>query len=699
MHETRLVTYAAPAGMVGASDYKVEVNGIPLFLYQAKVNFMRIPDMDLFPEFTPFGYFDMQGEVTVKVTAAQKIDFVDIRPKSYRIHPVIEGNTIRFQLTEPRKVSIEFNGDLHRTLHLFANPIETDTPARDDPNVVYFAPGIHHAGVINLESNKTVYLAGGAYVYGIVRGDGAVNTGVRGRGILSAEKAPWPDGAFQVKNCHSLTMRDFILLDSAGWSVKIDGCEEVLLDNFKEICCRRNCDGIDLCSTKNAVVNDCFVRNWDDALCVKGVGNGDSRHTVVTNCVFWSDAAQSIEIGYETQMEKMEDVFIKNIDIIHHLMPGYMCITVHNGDRAAIRNLHFEDIRIEDTVAPLFDIWVDKAHWNRDEKRGSVKGVHYKNISLIGGVNPDVVNKYKDAGEGGSEISYLAAQTSRIAGFDASHGVEDVTFENVNVLGQYLSSLEEGHFQVNAHVKNVRFIPPADGSPVICYTMEPATLANPPVKVDFDATKSFGQGAEIVSYAWSFGDGEAASGAIASHTYTKAGSYTVELAIQDALSRSARIMRLITILPYYDAVNLSNAVAGLNYKYAEGDFNFGSNFDAITSLAGGVTAGISLPERMRQGYYVVVYEGLIEVPVDGIYRFFVGMEFATGYEMLAGGAIYVHDRLLSSNNSGWGQIGLKAGLHPVRAILFKKSNAKQVEFKYMGPGIAAQEIPAEVFYH
>ena len=282
---------------------------------------------------------------------------------------------------------------------------------------------------------------------------------------------------------------------------------------------------------------------------------------------------------------------------------------------------------------------------------------------------------------------------------DLADGRGVVNFENVNVLGQYLSSLEEGHFQVNAHVKNVRFIPPADGSPVICYTMEPATLANPPVKVDFDATKSFGQGAEIVSYAWSFGDGEAASGAIASHTYTKAGSYTVELAIQDALSRSARIMRLITILPYYDAVNLSNAVAGLNYKYAEGDFNFGSNFDAITSLAGGVTAGISLPERMRQGYYVVVYEGLIEVPVDGVYRFFVGMEFATGYEMLAGGAIYVHDRLLSSNNSGWGQIGLKAGLHPVRAILFKKSNAKQVEFKYMGPGIAAQEIPAEVFYH
>ncbi len=697
MKETRVVTYPVPAGIATSDDYTVEINGTPLVLYLAKVNFSRIPDMDLFPETTPFAYFDMDGEVTVKIKTKQPLSFVDVRPKSYGVVPLVEGNTVSFPLTKPQQLSIEFDGDLHRALHLFASPLESEAPNLDDPGVIYFGPGVHNPGTITLQSNQTVYLAGGAYVYGIVRGEGVENVCVRGRGILSAAKSPWPLGGFQVKNCRRLTLCDIILLDSAGWAVKVDNCEDVLIDNFKEICCRRNCDGIDLCGTRNAVVRNSFIRNWDDAICIKGLDNGNSINTLVTDCILWSDAAQSIEIGYETQMEKIEDVVVHNVDILHHLMPGYACITIHNGDRAAISNVRFEDIRIEDTVAPLFDLWVGKAHWNEDERRGSIRDVHFKDIALIGGTNPDAINRYKNVGGEQSELSYLAAPTSRIVGFDADHAVADITFENVNILGQPLTSLEDGNFLVNEYVKDVRFLPPSDGSPIIEYTAEPA-MAAPPVTVTFNALQSCGQDAALVSFAWAFGDGTTANGIQVEHTYTQVGNYTVQLTVTDNLGRSATLTRILSILPSYDSASVKNPVNGLHYRSAEGDFNFGTHFDALSFLAEGITPGIAPPPRLRHNYHALVYEGFLNVPVDGIYRFFVGMEFGVGYDMLAGGALFLHGRQISANNSGWGQIGLKAGFHTFKVVMFKKSGGKAVEFKWMGPGIEAQGIPAEVLF-
>ena len=51
-----------------------------------------------------------------------------------------------------------------RVLHLFTNPPEVDIPKRDDPDVFYFAPGVHDIEELELKSGQTLYLAGGAVV-------------------------------------------------------------------------------------------------------------------------------------------------------------------------------------------------------------------------------------------------------------------------------------------------------------------------------------------------------------------------------------------------------------------------------------------------------------------------------------------------------------------------------------------------------
>ncbi len=53
-----------------------------------------------------------------------------------------------------------------------------------------------------------------------------------------------------------------------------------------------------------------------------------------------------------------------------------------------------------------------------------------------------------------------------------------------------------------------------------------------PHSVSFDATASTGN---IVSYSWTFGDGEVGTGAVISHTFTNPGSYNVDLQVTDNL--------------------------------------------------------------------------------------------------------------------------------------------------------------------
>ena len=64
---------------------------------------------------------------------------------------------------------MEFNGDRLHNLHLFANPLETETYSESSADVMYFGPGIHRPqdvpnNQIRIPSNTTVYLAPGAVV-------------------------------------------------------------------------------------------------------------------------------------------------------------------------------------------------------------------------------------------------------------------------------------------------------------------------------------------------------------------------------------------------------------------------------------------------------------------------------------------------------------------------------------------------------
>ena len=168
----QLVVYTAPQGALLNKDFSVKVRQ-PGNEWQVVPNHLikvdEVRETKHHVEEASMVYFDFSGEVEVSVTFNNgPISKARIRPLSYRIEPVVKGNTLTFKLDQPRNLSVEVNGDIFHNLHLFANPLIENIPDKNDPDVIFFGPGIHEFNNEQFEvpSNKTVYIDGGAILRG-----------------------------------------------------------------------------------------------------------------------------------------------------------------------------------------------------------------------------------------------------------------------------------------------------------------------------------------------------------------------------------------------------------------------------------------------------------------------------------------------------------------------------------------------------
>src|SRR5512133_2860149 len=97
-----------------------------------------------------------------------------VRPRREGVRtrvPADDENTLLLTVPGPMKLSIEPNGK-NGPLLLFVNSVETDAPKEGDMQVIYFGPGVHTPGRIDLASGQTLYIAGGAIVKGGVMAQG-----------------------------------------------------------------------------------------------------------------------------------------------------------------------------------------------------------------------------------------------------------------------------------------------------------------------------------------------------------------------------------------------------------------------------------------------------------------------------------------------------------------------------------------------
>ncbi len=446
--EGRVVTYNAPEGAALSDQYTVTVNGTPVDVYIAPVW-----EPHYTPKVKPFGgpysfaYFDFTGPVKVEIRSRKPLEGTRILPESRGIRPDIAQGTITFVLTEPGQLSIEPDAK-NGPLLLFANPLESNPPHPGDPDVIYFGPGVHEAGAIEVKDGQTLYIAGGAVVKGGVHARGK-GIRIRGRGILDGldwefGKGPTPN-LLHLTKCTDIKIEGIILKDSWHWTFPMYGCQGVHIDNVKIVSARiHNNDGIGICNSQDVKIENCFIRTDDDCITTKGVGirqeGSDSflpvEDVLVERCVLWTDRAHIWRLGCESRASTMRRLVFRNIDVLHYTDPNAWVISVQPAEGMLMEDVRFENIRINGEGQPNFiEVMTRPTKWAKQQTPGMVRNVLFKDIVLEG-----------DAGNGLVEVS----------GSDHANTAEGVVFENVVRYGRRLTS-DAPHITIGEHTKNVVF--------------------------------------------------------------------------------------------------------------------------------------------------------------------------------------------------------------------------------------------------
>ena len=381
--QAQLVTYpeGLQTGMPHNDDYTVRVR-VPggdwkdLFEYNVQVDMDRVQDASMVQ-------FDMGSPVEVMVKKNNgMIHEVDIRPQARKVQYVQNKNVITFTLDKPQYLSVEFNGDRLHNLHLFANPMETETYSEEEKGVMYFGPGVHRPkdlpnNQIRIPGNTTVYLAPGAVVKAKLLLDKVENVRIIGRGILDH-----PVRGIEITDSKNIVIDGITVVNPDHYTVFGGGAEGVTIKNLKSFSCKGWSDGIDMMCCHDVLIDNVFMRN---------------------------------------SLEHDED------DV-----PYQGCMAIDAGDRNRVKNILFEDIRVESIQeGRLFHINV-RFNGKYDKQPGqSIDGVTFRNITYNGvGENP-----------------------SLIKGLDKDRMVRDVTFENVVVNGKKMKDLSG--FITNEYIERI----------------------------------------------------------------------------------------------------------------------------------------------------------------------------------------------------------------------------------------------------
>lgn len=371
-------------------------------------------------------------EVEVKVMDQGKVSLngaVKVLPSARQVVPEVEGNKIRFQITEPGQYSLEIGENGYKNgLMIFADPPETDKPdeASDayffldeathqninsipaNKSGLYFKKGVHEIGILEVPVTvKNIYLERGAVVFGAFVMNNNPGVKIFGRGVLSGGELNYrASHAIEATgNSDNIKIKGIIIAEPRHFAIRLIG-QNNTVDWVKIVGgWVYNTDGIS--AFAGSSVSNSFIWANDDAIKIY------RDNVSFSNIVVWQ-----LNNGGIIQMSwggsKAHNILIENLTILRAEWnkPGFnrallSCVgnRYHEPGKSGIQeNWFIKNVVTEHPIPVIFNITPDEFSSNQ---------IH--NISLENwNVKMDMETEYQNS----------------IIGNDESHPIDGFAFEN-----------------------------------------------------------------------------------------------------------------------------------------------------------------------------------------------------------------------------------------------------------------------------
>ncbi len=486
-----VITYPDLPGAERSPLYTVTVDGTPLFVEKLT---KYAPEMQVH-----YAHCSLSSPATVEVTVNETFNSFKLSPTSRNLGATKNGSTITFD-SGPNYLILQV--DTKELLFLLFDPPEENPPQLGDANVksiadydvddtgatlettkiqaaidaasgaaqniLYFPPGRYQIGELWLKSDMTLYLAGGALLYGSNRtgdfntGSGGINiegcshgvirmyqiqnAKILGRGVIDGNgksvraQNDTKINLLKIEQSSDLLIDGILVRDSSFWNTLVYRSDAVTLRNYKMINCRpnqdwNNTDGVDFDESTNGVLSNAFLYTGDDSMATKNEepsGTVNTRNILHEHVVAYSNSV-GCKIGTKSMGQSMDDVVFRDIDVVK----AGRALTIEGYDTAVVRNTTFEDVRVEETgvfIKLVLDEppdWRDAANQStyldtyftnvssesnrtvqlhgRSGTTGTIDGVHFTNLTIQGNA--------------------VTSQTDSDASWNIANGVTDITFQ------------------------------------------------------------------------------------------------------------------------------------------------------------------------------------------------------------------------------------------------------------------------------
>ena len=289
---------------------------------------------------------------------------------------------------------------------------------------VFIPSGIYTTGSIHLKSNIKLVLDAGAVVKAmagqmdhwepnpndqglmdpayyhweasLIWGKNLKNIKIYGSGTLDgslltrSSKVPngTGDKCIALKLCENVEIRNLNIKEGGHYAILATGCSDVLINNVN---IKTSRDGLNLSQCKNVEVKHCHIdavryedghpAGGDDAIKFGSdlsLGKALPSENIVVKDCYLASGCNGLQFGSET-IAPFRNIHFENITIRR---AGKAGISITANDGSNIENIHYKNIKMEKTFAPIFIKISDVARVPEETyQRGSIRNISFESIT------------------------------------------------------------------------------------------------------------------------------------------------------------------------------------------------------------------------------------------------------------------------------------------------------------------------------